>query len=63
MHQLTLRFCWNLSQYHKTFPVDVWLYFHPSHNSGRATQNGHTQTKLRGKPTDVESPVQSSPIQ
>jgi hypothetical protein len=36
----------------------VLLDFHPSHESDRVTQHGHTQTKLRGKPTDREtSPV------
>jgi hypothetical protein len=32
------------------------------HKSGRATQHGHTQTKLRGKPIDVERRVQSCSI-
>jgi hypothetical protein len=45
-------FC--LFLFHKEFQIDALLDFHPSHESGRATQHGHTQTKLRGKPTDIE---------
>jgi hypothetical protein len=38
---------------------DALLEFLPSHISGRATQHGHTQTKFIGKPTDIETWVQS----
>jgi hypothetical protein len=45
------------------FQNDALLHFHPSHNSGRATQHGHNQTKLRGKPTDIEGQIQYCSIQ
>jgi hypothetical protein len=32
------------------------------HESGRATQHGHTRTKLIGKPADIERWVQSCSI-
>jgi hypothetical protein len=41
----------------------VLLDFHPSHESGRATQHGHTQTELRGKPTDIERRVSIVPFE
>jgi hypothetical protein len=41
-------------QFHKKLQIDAELDFHTSHKSGRATQHGHTQAKLRGKPTDKE---------
>jgi hypothetical protein len=40
--------------------MDTLLDLHGSHKSGRTTQHGHTQTKLRGKPTDIER--QASPV-
>jgi hypothetical protein len=46
-------------RFHKTFQIDALLDFHLSHESCRATQRGHTQTKLRGKPTDIERRIQS----
>jgi hypothetical protein len=41
-------------QFHKKFQIDALLNFHPSHESSRETQHRHTQTKLKGKPTDTE---------
>jgi hypothetical protein len=49
-------------QFHKKFQIDALLDFHPSHESGRATQHGHTQTKLRGKLNDIERRVRSCSI-
>jgi hypothetical protein len=49
-------------KFHKKFQIDALLDFHPSHRPGGATQHGHIQTKLRGKPTDTERLVQSSLI-
>jgi hypothetical protein len=43
-----------LFQFHKQFQIDALLDFHPVHESGRATQCGHTQTKLRGKTNDID---------
>jgi hypothetical protein len=54
--------CLFFFQFHKKFQTDALLNFRPSHESGIATQHGHTQTKLRGKPTDIERRVQSWPI-
>jgi hypothetical protein len=48
--------------FHKKFQIDALLDFHPSHESGRATQHGHTQTKLRGKQANTERRVQSCSI-
>jgi hypothetical protein len=31
-------------QFHKKFQIDALLDFHPSHESNRATQHGHTQS-------------------
>jgi hypothetical protein len=41
-------------KFHKKLQIDALLNFHPSHESSRTTQNGHAQTKLRGKPSNVE---------
>jgi hypothetical protein len=49
-------------QFHKIIQIDALLNFHPSHESSRATRHYHTQTKLRGKPTDVERRVWSCSI-
>jgi hypothetical protein len=35
----------------RNFRLIALLDFHPNHESWRATQHGHTQTKLKGKPT------------
>jgi hypothetical protein len=47
---------------HKNSQIDALLDFHPSRESGRAAQHGHTETKLRGKPTNTERQVQSCSI-
>jgi hypothetical protein len=68
MHNITLSLytsfnSWNILefffQFNKKFLIDALLDFHSSHKSGRATQHGHIQTKLRDKPTDIERKVQS----
>jgi hypothetical protein len=51
-----------LPEFHKKFQIDVLLNFHPSHESNRTAQHGHTQTKVRGKLTDTERRVQSPSI-
>jgi hypothetical protein len=52
-----------LFQFRKKFQINALLNFHSSHESGRTRQHSQTQTKLRGKPTDTEWPVQSCLIQ
>jgi hypothetical protein len=53
-------FCIFFFQFHKKFQIDALLDFYPSHESGRATQHGHTQIKFRGKPADsIERWIQS----
>jgi hypothetical protein len=42
--------------------ISDWCHFHPSHESGRTTQHGHTKTMLRGEPIDTERRVQSCSI-
>jgi hypothetical protein len=49
-------------QFHNKFQIYALLNFHPSHESGRATHHGLNQTKLRGKPTDIDIRVQSCSI-
>jgi hypothetical protein len=50
------------SQFHKKFQNDALLDFRHSHESESTTQHGHTQTRLRGKPTDSEGRIQSCSI-
>jgi hypothetical protein len=61
-HSVGVFFSFLLLLFHKKFHIDELLDFHPSHESGRATQHGHTQTELRGKPIDIERRVQSCSI-
>jgi hypothetical protein len=42
-------------QFRNKVRIDAPLNSLPSHESGRTTQHGHTQTNLRSKPTDTET--------
>jgi hypothetical protein len=51
-------------QFYKKFLFDGLLDFLPSHESGRATQHGHTQTKLKANQlTDESRLVQFEKVQ
>jgi hypothetical protein len=54
--------CQSFSNIARNLRLIALLDFHPSHESGRTTQHGHTQTEIRGKPIDIERQFQSCSI-
>jgi hypothetical protein len=58
MHRLPLHFSRSVSSITQEISDLCTVSFHLGHESSRATQHSHTHTKLRGKPTDIETRVQ-----